>query len=72
MQNQTIVQGKMHLQKSRGSPGYIGLVVPFENPDQWYYEPFPTLELAQHYAHQHSLVIEEEYHEPKVDSSPER
>ena len=67
MQNQAIVQGKMHLQKTKGSPGYTGLVVPFDSPEDWYYEVFPTLELAQQFAHKHYLVIEEEYHESKVD-----
>lgn len=69
MQNQAIVQGKMHLQKTRGSPGYVGLVVPFDSPEHWYYEAFPTLELAQQFAHNHLLLIEEEYNDqsPKVD-----
>lgn len=57
MQNQTIVQGKLELSRIRGSQGYVGLVIPFDNPGEWFFQPLPTLELAQHYAAENNLVI---------------
>lgn len=57
MSETTIVQGELIVQKIVHGAAINTMVVPFDDPQGWYFQQFPTLELLQQFAAEHMLVI---------------
>jgi hypothetical protein len=55
----TAIQGELHWKKQLGG-SLIGTVVPHANPSEWYFVPFPTMDVMEAYALQYGLALVEQ------------
>lgn len=58
-------QGKLHVRTVSSLGSINALIVPDANPQDWYFNPFPTREVMEAYAREYDLEIVEQANEPE-------
>ena len=61
-------QGKLHVRTVARSGAINALVVPEDDPQDWYFQPFPTREIMEAYAKEYDLEIVELEEEQDADN----